>query len=611
MNSHFVNSAAKDLVKKLILLVEDDAVTCLACKIMLERNGYNVITAPDGLKAIDLALNSNIDLILMDIELGGNIDGIKTAQEILSGKNVPVLFLTAHVEKEMVEKVRNVTRYGYALKNTGEYVLLSSIEMVFDLYDAHEKTRVSQENYKSLVEDINDVIFSINEKGIFTYVSPRIEHFTDFTPQEVIGKSFHEFIADDDDPGAGGQFEVLAAGGSFFEEYKWNKKNGGIVWFRTSISPVFVHCEFRGFKGLLIDITFRKKSEEDMKVLLNEKEKLLKELNCLYNISKIMEENTGSLDSLLARIVLLIPEALSYPDCAFAVISYSGKEYASSGITGSDVMIEREFLIKGNQTGLITVGYTHAGNGCDNACFDERDKGFFDTVTERVAKIIELFIARDELRKLEREVIDISERERQKIGHELHDSLGQILTGVSFMLKNVSNQLNSTPSSVTERIGEISDLVREATQVCRQISKGLPLVNIQHNTLLLALDQLAINTRDIFNINCEVESFGTADAGDDFVSSQIYRITQEAVNNAVKHSNAKNIYITIKSSPGIHLTVRDDGCGYSPEKSDQGMGLSIMKYRTDLINGEFSAQGDDECGFVVSVKVPREHTRSC
>jgi len=473
--------------KKILLLVEDDAVTGLASKTMLERNGYSVITAMSGEKAIEIALNNKIDLILMDIELGGDIDGNKAAQEILSKKNIPVLFLTAHVEREMVEKVRRVTRYGYALKNSGEHVLLSSIEMAFDLYEAYEKTR---------------------------------------------------------------------------------------------------------------------ESEEQMKVLLREKEQLLRELNCLYNISRNMEESTGPLDHLLARMVLLVPEALSNPDCSYAVISYNGQEYVSSYSINPDVVMERDLIINGNKAGLLTIGCTNAGTDCQNAFFDDKDKDFLNTVTERIGKIIELFIAKDELRKLEREVIDISERERQKIGHELHDSLGQILTGVSFMLKTVKNQLNGSPPALIERVGEISGLVHEATQVCRQITRGLPLVTIQHNTLILALDQLAISTRDIFNINCEVKSYGTVDVEDDFVSSQLYRITQEAVNNAVKHSGAKNIFITINNSSGILLTIRDDGLGNELQKRDQGMGLGIMKYRADLINGEFSAVNDKDCGFVVSVRVP-------
>jgi PAS domain S-box-containing protein len=590
--------------RKVILLVEDDAVTCLAGKVMLERNGYSVMTAISGARAIEIALNNKIDLIIMDIDLGGEIDGNKAAQEILSKKNLPVLFLTAHIEREMVEKVRKVTRYGYALKNTGEYVLLSSIEMVFELFEAHEKTRESEENYRSLVEDINDVIFSMDEKGLFSYISPRVERFTEFKPEEIIGKSFHDFILQEDISSSSDQFEVLAAGGSFFEEFKWTKKNGDVVWFRSSISPVYDKGEFRGFKGLLTDITFRKKSEEQMKILLQEKEKLLRELNCLYKISGIMEGSSGSLDHVLASIVLLIPEALSYPDCSFAVISYAGKEYVSSYPAKPDSVMERELVIGGNITGLVTIGYISTPDNCSRALFDDKDKDFFDTVTERIEKTIELFIARDELRKLEREVIDISERERQKIGHELHDSLGQILTGVSFMLKTLKNQLDGSSPAVIGRVSEISDLVRDATQVCRQITRGLPIVTIQHNTLILALDQLAISTRDIFNINCELEFYGPVEVGDDFVSSQLFRITQEAVNNAVKHSGAKNIYITLKNSSGINLSVRDDGCGNDLFKKDQGMGLSIMKYRADLINGEFSAESNENCGFTVTVKIP-------
>lgn len=590
--------------KRVILLVEDDAVTGLASKLMLERNGYSVLTAMNGAKAINTALNNKIDLILMDIDLGGDIDGNKAAQEILSKKNVPVLFLTSHVGREMVEKVRKVTRYGYALKNTGEYVLLSSIEMVLDLYEAHEKTRESEDKFRSLVEDVSDIIFSINARGIFTYISPRVKHYTDFSPEDVIGRSFHEFIAKDDVPKAREQFEVIVNGGSFFEEYKWVKKTGDIVWFRSSISPVFINGEFQGFKGLLTDITFRKNSEEQMKTLLLEKEKLLRELNCLYNISKIMENSTGTLDSVLSEVVKLIPEALSYPNCSFAVISYKGKEYASSDYNVLDGVVERELAIGGDNSGKILIGYINDDTVCCEDFFDEKDRGFFETVAERTGKIIELFLARDELRKLEREVIEISERERRKIGHELHDSLGQILTGASFMLKTVGNQLAGTAPALTDRISEISGLVRDATLVCRQITRGLPLVNIQHNTLILALDQLAISTRDIFNINCEVESFGPIDVKDDFVSSQLYRITQEAVNNAVKHSGAKNIFITVENSPGILLSVRDDGCGYDTGKSDNGLGLSIMKYRTDLIGGEFSAFNDEESGFIVSVKVP-------
>ena len=101
-----------------------------------------------------------------------------------------------------------------------------------------------------------------------------------------------------------------------------------------------------------------------MRVLLLEKEKLLRELNCLYNISRIMEENTDSIDHILAEIVLLIPEAFSYPGCSFAGISYKGKEYVSTNFKNPDIVIERDLVIDGKKTGQVTIGYT----GEDSIC---------------------------------------------------------------------------------------------------------------------------------------------------------------------------------------------------------------------------------------------------
>ena len=178
----------------------------------------------DGAKAVDIAFKSDIDLVLMDIDLGGDIDGHMAAVEILSVKNLPVLFLTAHVEKEMVEKVREVTRYGYALKTSGEYVLISSIEMVFDLFEAHEKTRESEENHRLLVEEINDIIFSLDRKGIYSYVSPRITEYTGYSSEDLAGINFLDFVYYEDRAYSTRQFLSLKEGIASSGEIRFIKK---------------------------------------------------------------------------------------------------------------------------------------------------------------------------------------------------------------------------------------------------------------------------------------------------------------------------------------------------------------------------------------------------
>src|SRR6056297_2487453 len=105
---------------------------------MLEKSGFEVITAHKGEKAVALAINDpDIDLVLMDIDLGKGMDGTEAAQKILETHDLPIAFLSSHTEPEVVKKTEGITSYGYIVKNSGETVLLASIRMAFRLYDAH------------------------------------------------------------------------------------------------------------------------------------------------------------------------------------------------------------------------------------------------------------------------------------------------------------------------------------------------------------------------------------------------------------------------------------------------------------------------------------------
>src|SRR5690606_5830222 len=123
---------------KTILLVEDMAIIAMAEANILKKNGFEVIIAYNGKEAVAIAMkNRELDLILMDIDLGRGMDGTEAAQKILQNREVPIVFLSNHTEKEIVEKTEKITSYGYVVKNSGETVLLASIKMAFKLFDAH------------------------------------------------------------------------------------------------------------------------------------------------------------------------------------------------------------------------------------------------------------------------------------------------------------------------------------------------------------------------------------------------------------------------------------------------------------------------------------------
>lgn len=127
---------------KTILLVEDEALISLAEAAMLRRNGYAVVCAASGEDAIQAARHPDVDLVLMDIDLGrGSMDGTQAAQAILRERQLPIVFLSSHIEPGIVEKTEAITSYGYVVKNSGETVLLASIRMAFRLHDAHSSRK--------------------------------------------------------------------------------------------------------------------------------------------------------------------------------------------------------------------------------------------------------------------------------------------------------------------------------------------------------------------------------------------------------------------------------------------------------------------------------------
>jgi PAS domain S-box-containing protein len=134
-----------------ILLVEDEALLARSEADILKQFGYQVITALNGERAVDIASsNPDIDLVLMDIDLGRGMDGTEAAREILLFHDLPVVFLTAHSEQETVEKVKGVTRYGYVIKNSGDFLLQSSLEMAFSLFKAHERAEKMEETLRQV-----------------------------------------------------------------------------------------------------------------------------------------------------------------------------------------------------------------------------------------------------------------------------------------------------------------------------------------------------------------------------------------------------------------------------------------------------------------------------
>ena len=174
--------------KKTILLVEDEAVIALSEKLALEKYGYDVITVLSGEDAIDTSRNnSNLDLILMDIDLGKGMDGSQTAQIILEQHELPVVFLSSHIEPQVVEKTETITSYGYILKSSSITVLDASIKMAFKLFEAKKKLAAEKEHLRTTLNSIGDAVIVTDIMCNITRMNPVAEKLTGWTINEAEG----------------------------------------------------------------------------------------------------------------------------------------------------------------------------------------------------------------------------------------------------------------------------------------------------------------------------------------------------------------------------------------------------------------------------------------
>jgi signal transduction histidine kinase len=224
----------------------------------------------------------------------------------------------------------------------------------------------------------------------------------------------------------------------------------------------------------------------------------------------------------------------------------------------------------------------------------------------------ELSRANGELRKeiaarhrLEKEILEISEREQQRIGRDLHDDLGQRLVGISYMSHLLGNALLAGGAPEAKQAAKITALLNEALGLTRSLARGLHPVSLNSGGLIAALADLAERTSEIFQIDCRFVAHAAKPRLSDSVATHLYRIAQEAVTNAVNHGKAGIIRIELNAELNrAVLSVSDNGIGLprlSPRR--KGMGLRIMQYRADAISGKLTFSTSENGGTKVSCAV--------
>ena len=209
----------------------------------------------------------------------------------------------------------------------------------------------------------------------------------------------------------------------------------------------------------------------------------------------------------------------------------------------------------------------------------------------------------EERRQLEKDLVSVSEHEQQRIGQDLHDGLCQQLAAIGCAARALADDLQARSLPEAQDASQIEDLIQQAVLEARSLARGIFPVHVDRSGLSTALSELASTTSRLTGVAIEVKEGAEVHLSDPEVSMHLYRIAQEAVANAVRHSGATLIKIGLETHAGLlELRIEDNGCGLaaSRQAAREGMGLRTMRYRAQALGAEFSIKDRVAGGTVVA-----------
>lgn len=468
-----------------------------------------------------------------------------------------------------------------------------------------------------------------------------------------------------------------------------------------------------------------KLAQGELEKRTHELKERIKELNCLYTISGIVEKEGTTLEEILQKTVDMVPEAWQYPDIATCRIVLGDQVFVSRGFGQTRWRQSRRIVVNGKDAGLLEVFYLERRKTADEGPFLKEERSLIDAIAKRIGEIIERILGEEALResesknrallmaipdlmfqmdisgillslhpgdfavlkniaeglvgrniylvsdregllprrlldlvmtcvrqsistgkaqvfeqhlslggeardfevrivrcgpnkalgivrdttrrkRLEREILEISGREQRRIGQDLHDSLCQHLAGIGFMGKVLERKTAAGQSIRSEDVAEVVDLIDQAITLTRGFARGLNPVRLEADGLMMALIELASNVERLFGITCTFEYNSPVLMTDNAAATHLYRIAQEALNNAIKHGKADNVTIAMKQDgESSVLTITDNGVGMGgTQNRGKGMGLNIMQYRASMIGAVLEIKEPKTGGCVISCTFP-------
>ncbi|MHC4401908.1 MAG: sensor histidine kinase [Planctomycetota bacterium] len=518
-------------------------------------------------------------------------------------------------EKRYVRKdgspVPSVTRAGVVRASDGTPLFVMGIaEDVTERRRTEAALQQSEERYRSLVETTSDLIWELDEKGAFTYVSPQATKMLGYAPEELIGKTPFDLMPSDEAARVSGRYHEAVGTGEVVTDFEAVRlrKDGQRVVHEVSAVPVYdVDGKCRGYRGISRNITRRKEAKRRLQEQHDE-------LQAIYDgtaegllVADVATKRLVRANESMCRMLGYSEQELLslsvmdvHPQADLKTTLETFETHAACGMT----VAEQVPVLRKDETvffaDISTSRIMYHGRPCL--------LGFFRDITER----------KETLEALQREhrtlleLLESHDRERQLIAYEIHDGLAQQLTAAIMHCQTLHQIRQPSAASVLEHCEAMRQMLAECLAEARRLIGGVRPPILDDAGVVAAIEDLIQRSRAETRLEIEFHNEIEFTRLEPVLEHVLYRIAQESLANACRHGKSPRVRVELaRKDAGVRFTVQDWGVGFDPQTVHQKrFGLAGMRERARLLGGQVTIDSTLGKGTRVVVELPLKLDRA-
>lgn len=608
-----------------ILIVEDEVVVAADLAGKLERAGYGVLgTASRGEQALRMAEAAVPDLVLMDIRLAGPMDGIETAERLRATVDVPVVFLTAHSDRETIKRASLSEPFGYVLKPFEERDLAAQVEIALYKHQAERRLRDSEARYRTLVESAGDAILTLDEQGAILSCNAAAERMFGYSREDLPGRHVSllmpgERLWSPGGNGGGSHGAAWVPGSDTRRELDALRRDGAVFPVEACVSGTLMGGR-TVYTAIVRDLSERRRAEAEVHWRASLLEQAHEAVIVWRVGGGVVYWNAGaahlygwSAEEAAGRAPheLFGTELAQEADDARPLLDagqWSG-EMTHRTKDGRTVIVEsRMRTMPDGRGGTLVMTTNH--DVTDRHVIHQKVCRLAEELERRVEeRTEELKRSQELLRQLASELTLAEQRERRRLATDLHDYLAQLLVCVRLKISQI--RARQSPAEADPRLREAEEVLQQALEYTRSLVAQLAPIMLHQFGLPAALQWLGEQMqRQDLTVHVDVGDAGGLTLPED-QAVLLFQSVRELLMNVAKHARVESASVRMRVADGhVRLVVSDQGAGCDLAEMAQAggaapkFGLFSIRERMKALGGHIDIVSAPGRGTTATITLP-------